>query len=129
MQTLFFIGCLLHDIMKILNGPNWLKIGSKFQMLLSGSFAALILPTGIVSISYLFWPVILSSYVTGYNTKICYHLLNTYLYFTHKNSFCSRMSLCVAISYFSNFSGGRKNEIYNQIKLFIDDEIVMLWKI
>ncbi|XP_050534851.1 androgen-dependent TFPI-regulating protein-like [Daktulosphaira vitifoliae] len=54
MQTLYFIGCLLHDIMKILNGPNWLKIGSKIQMLISGSFAALILPTSIF-VSTSFW--------------------------------------------------------------------------
>ncbi|XP_050426633.1 androgen-dependent TFPI-regulating protein-like [Adelges cooleyi] len=54
MQTLYFSGCLLHDIMKILNGPNWLNLGTKFQNLLSASFASLILPTGIL-VSVTFW--------------------------------------------------------------------------
>ncbi|XP_050426335.1 androgen-dependent TFPI-regulating protein-like [Adelges cooleyi] len=54
MQTLYFSGCLLHDIMKILNGPNWLNFGTKFQNLLSDSFASLILPSGII-VSMTFW--------------------------------------------------------------------------
>lgn len=52
-QTLFFAGCLFHDVMKMLNGPNWLKLGSKFQTLLSLSFSSVLLPTGIVSIQYI----------------------------------------------------------------------------
>jgi hypothetical protein len=51
-QTLFFAGCLFHDVMKILNGPNWLKLGSTFQTLLSLAFSSIILPTGIVSNMY-----------------------------------------------------------------------------
>ncbi|XP_050424840.1 androgen-dependent TFPI-regulating protein-like [Adelges cooleyi] len=54
MQTLYFSGCLLHDLMKIFKGPNWLKLGTKFQILLSGSFSSLILPTGIF-VSVTFW--------------------------------------------------------------------------
>ncbi|XP_050426253.1 androgen-dependent TFPI-regulating protein-like [Adelges cooleyi] len=54
MQTLYFSDCLLHDIMKILNGPNWLNLGTKFQNLLSATFASLILPSGIV-VSATFW--------------------------------------------------------------------------
>lgn len=48
-QTLFFIGCLFHDVMKILNGPNWLNFGSKFQICLSYFFSSILLPLGIVS--------------------------------------------------------------------------------
>ncbi|XP_025191440.1 androgen-dependent TFPI-regulating protein-like [Melanaphis sacchari] len=47
MQTLFFSGCLFHDLMKILNGPNWFQLGSKFQTLLSLCYSSILLPTGI----------------------------------------------------------------------------------
>ncbi|XP_001951281.1 androgen-dependent TFPI-regulating protein-like isoform X1 [Acyrthosiphon pisum] len=53
-QTLFFGGCLFHDLMKILNGPNWLKLGSKFQTILSLSFSSILLPTGIF-VCVTFW--------------------------------------------------------------------------
>ncbi|XP_025409634.1 androgen-dependent TFPI-regulating protein-like isoform X2 [Sipha flava] len=53
-QTLFFAGCLFHDVMKILNGPNWLKLGSTFQTLLSLAFSSIILPTGIF-VCVTFW--------------------------------------------------------------------------
>lgn len=52
LQTLFFVGCLFHDAMKLLNGTNWLNLGSKFQTLLSLFFSSIILPTGIVSIIF-----------------------------------------------------------------------------
>jgi len=54
MQTLFFAGCLFHDVMKLINGPNWLNLGSKFQNLLSLSFSSILLPTGLVSNNFEF---------------------------------------------------------------------------
>jgi len=54
MQTLFFAGCLFHDVLKMLNGPNWLNLGSKFQTLLSNAFSSILLPNGIF-VSITFW--------------------------------------------------------------------------
>ncbi|VVC45200.1 Hypothetical protein CINCED_3A017152 [Cinara cedri] len=73
MQTIFFVGCLLHDIMKMLNGPNWLKLGSKFQNLLSLHFSSVLLPTSIF-VCVAFW------LMYAYDREIVYpKIVDTYV--------------------------------------------------
>ncbi|KAL4084533.1 hypothetical protein QTP88_027483 [Uroleucon formosanum] len=100
--------------MKILNGPNWLKLGSKFQTILSLSFSSILLPLGIfVCVSFwvmytydreIVYPKVVDSYIPFWQN----HGMHTIILpltlaelFTTRHNFPSVTASLVILSGFS----------------------------